>query len=433
MLQEDADGDGILGAKPGQENRLSFISTRYGLIADQTTRFVTDAGIDEDFGDKENGKDIDNRIVSIDTLSLSKAGDTLAYMSLHDGDGDGFITPVAGGKNIAILTTKSKNLINNETTINTLVTDAGPDEDFGDKGNEQEKDNRIISIDTLTIDRQGDTLTYLSIVDGDDDGFVTPVPNGENKAIITSKSKNEITGVTTVNIMISDAGPDEDFGDHGNEQEKDNRIYAFSVADINKNGDTLNVRTALDGDGDGIISAVKENKLNEAIYFHKIWDQEITIERVVINAGPDQNFETEDYNQVLSLKKVELDLNLDTLTFSEVMDADGDGIAFDTLADSSTVLVYELEIGSTTRNETWTTLVMFPGDDSKNYPIKLISNIVNTAGTSTFLKITGTSTDSTIDIEDTVFVSKENIYGPKHSKVKDLFIFKSGLGKDLYS
>jgi hypothetical protein len=81
----DYDGDSLLYSSTAEKQQVLVVLQREGALGRvETGRYVVDAGPDGDFDLEE-----DNKVVFTDAL-VTVRGDTLSFMAVLDGDGDGF-------------------------------------------------------------------------------------------------------------------------------------------------------------------------------------------------------------------------------------------------------------------------------------------------------------------------------------------------------
>ncbi len=378
------------------------------------------------------GNSGDSLISRVHSAQYSNLGNLLTLETLiEDYDGNNHLSPIEGEANQAIITSINYKLLGQDIVI--MIADAGADLDFGENENSATEDNLILEITGLNINADGDTLKFFQQTDADGDGFITPSPGRENR-VNNQEIKQDIILKTKTHSQITvDAGEDDDFGENGNSAEADNLIIHFEVAVINQQGDTISHVYTKDLDGDNIITAIAGNETNSASY-HKILqsaNQRIE-ETVELTAGKDNDFDLEFDNQIISYSKIWTN-DQDTLLYARIADADGDGIAFDSLSDSSIVDVYHLTTGIPPRKETKTTMVVFPEDSTKNYPI--YGEVVSSWNPKKYktLKIFGKLENDRIDLKDTVFISVETAQDDPSFTPFQSSLFKAGLGEDIYS
>ncbi len=126
-----------------------------------------------------------------------------------------------------------------------------------------------------------------------------------------------------------------------------------------------------DADGDGFITpnlsstSSPKAKSTTTTFAFNMYKEAIFI----IDAGADYNFDTEPDNNFFYGHEHTFDINYDTLSYTQYSDGDQDGYLTLTSTDSSIVSIVKIIRNALIDSKEKSTLVYFPNDDTRNYPI----------------------------------------------------------------
>ncbi|MFC1586593.1 hypothetical protein ACFL5V_13685, partial [Fibrobacterota bacterium] len=375
----------------------------------------------------------DNAVTAYGNVYNSLSGEILSSYRYRDADGDSLLTVISGGTNLAEFT-EILYLGIYQTTNITIIT---PGEDLSFATAE---DNITASVKSVTTGLLGDTTYYAEALDADGDSVLHPSA-GRAQNLARHTSIIYLPDSKVIQETLVEAGPDLDFGEANNEATLDNLILSLKITYMRRhNGHVLEISEWMDADGDSIITPVPGRQQNLALY-RKTTDPawvlyDKLIEEILVDAGPDLDFDQEADNRIIYLKSVTLNEPADTLEFMEATTPDGEGYGYD--SSSSDSFVVDLQVykkGSlltplTQSDKGFLRMLAFPSDSSKNYMLKFYGEKTWVTGASDVLRITGNNPDSTINPADTVDVVFESYSADDDTLAFKLISFKIGLGND---
>ncbi len=166
---------------------------------------------------------------------------------------------------------------------------------------------------------------------------------------------------------------------------------------------------AKDGDGDGILTPQAGRTNRSKTRLVDYGDSTIQDINIIIDAGDDLDFDKEGDNKIISIYSLTSLYNGDTLIYEAVEDGDGDEVALDPTKNSQTVTITKISRGEPNSNQ-HITMVLFPQDSTKNYPIKFSEKKWWNNGRRSNGTIYGHQPDSTFLAADTFFAVTET-YG----------------------
>ncbi len=282
----------------------------------------------------------------------------------------------------------------------------------------------------------GKRVASYRIEDADGNGMVHPVPGEVNQA--RYRHSLYLPLITRITEIILDAGPDLKFGEDGNAASKDDRIVSSSVTTTTIAGDTLEFVQWQDYDGDGFIHPNAETGKNRILMLDMKVNPLIktrTVSRIVLDAGPDQNFDTKEDNLALSLEQTFLSASFDTLEYSRVTRPDGSGIPMHPSRKGPVAVdLFNLKrplFKTPDRIESRVRMMIFPEDSTKNYPVKFSEMRSWQNGRNQVTHVFGMSPDSSFSPGDTVTVSIK-VYPKWPQNVAERSVsYKAGLGNDI--
>lgn len=194
----------------------------------------------------------------------------------------------------------------------------------------------------------------------------------------------------------------------------DTIVVSYTGAIVTKNTPVITDRYRYtDYDGDGLLySSAASTQQILAELVREGPDDRVQLGRIVLDAGPDGDFDTESDNRAVFAEAVVTEAD-DTISLVTISDADGDGFATDNGVDSGlvnlvTIASAENPVSLLRRTGVAARMVVFPTDSFKNYAIRY--QVINTFVVRTVQwNILGKNGDSTFFPGDTVDVIRSTV------------------------
>lgn len=194
-----------------------------------------------------------------------------------------------------------------------------------------------------------------------------------------------------------------------------------------------------DADGDGVVNT---GSVDDRARYHQSTTVRAGLDlaqvemnqSVVIGPGEDGDYDSEGDNSIFSFVSMS-SVAGDTLEYESYNDADGDGIPIDGALDSCVVTVQSVRKkfglnGVIRRRESTIGYVVFPHDDSRNYPIMYRESVRNRLRPDTTAQVRHSNGDSVFYPGDTVWAEMVIVGGQNDQIASDTVRMTMVLGLD---
>ncbi|MBF0431589.1 MAG: hypothetical protein HQK83_09935 [Fibrobacteria bacterium] len=280
----------------------------------------------------------------------------------------------------------------------------------------------------------GERKQNFFVKDADGDNIIDARPGQTNTLIVQTTTYQ--SNFERIDYYACEAGKDNIFTNLIGESD-DRIIFSYHLV-IKNQKDSLEFTQWVDEDGDGYISSDSSASSNKVRMTYFQWEDKLIFPKkaasiVIIDAGKDLDFKTVADNQIVFFQTSVISYHGDTLETTQLSGSELINL-FQKKSTADSIIIDMKQITHALipeRKERLTRMVVFPGDSTKNYPLKLFQEKFWKTGRREELSITGTTLDSCITLKDTVLITITNYPVATDKTISKRFTFAAGLGEDI--